>query len=122
MTKIFSMWIWSGMCTRAGAHATGRDLRVHLYAWINRLLEDRVIDALRAPYPMISGLDREKLVLLPLYSTDLVLLARSDCLLANERDLSQLDVELTTRMGSLDFVLIEAGSCSLKADSQMFSP
>jgi hypothetical protein len=31
-----------------------------------RLLEDRVIDALCAPYPMITGLDREKFALLPL--------------------------------------------------------
>ena len=81
-----------------------------------------MIDALCAPYPMITGLDREKFALIRLYSTHLVLLARSDCPLAKERNLSQLDVELATRVGSLDSVPIEAGSCSLKADSQMFSP
>ena len=128
--------------------AKGRDLRVHMYAWINRLLrrqlpaswvsnplersiteapalrllEGRVIDALCAPYPMIAELDREKFALLPLYSTQLVLLVRSDSQLANERALSQLDVELATRVGCLDFVPIEAGSCSLKADGQTFAP
>ncbi len=127
--------------------AKGRDLRVHMYRWVNRLLKeglpvswtsnplemsttvapalqllgDRVIDALCAPYPMIANLDRDRFALIPLYSTGLVLLTRSDCVLANERSLSLRDVEVATCPGALSFVPAEVGSCSAKVDGQIFS-
>ncbi len=86
-----------------------------------QLLGDRVIDALCAPYPMIAAVDRDRFALVPLYSTSLVLLARSECLLTKERGLSLRDVELATRPGALGFVPAEVGSCSAKVDQQIFS-
>ncbi len=125
----------------------GRDLRVHMFSWTNglvkpnlpdswvsnplamsttaapalQLLGDRVIDALCAPYPMVFDVNPEKFALIPLYSSSLVLLAPSDCVLSRERNLSHLDVCSMTRLGTLDFVPVEASSCSAKVDGQLFS-
>jgi hypothetical protein len=124
----------------------GCDLRLHAYRWTNhllrarlpepwrlnpievsvtpssplQLLEDHVIDALLAPWPVVAELDPQRFALVPVYFTPLVLLTSSAAPLALERGLSHRDIASLSTLGRLEFVPQVAADCSHHLDQQMF--
>lgn len=134
--RVHQCWRFSRSC----------DLRLHAYRWTNhllrsrlpepwrlnpvevsvtpcspvRLLQDHVIDALLAPWPVVADLDAQRFELVPVYVTPLVLLTAPAAPLACERGLSRRDIASLSTLGRLDFVPPVAADCSHHLDQHIF--
>jgi len=123
-----------------------KDLRLHSYLWINHLLreeipeswtinptdvsetaispiellDNHVIDALLAPWPVVAGLDRRRFALLAVYFMPLVLLAPVQGALACDTGWNEADIAMASGLGRLDFVPQAAWDCSRHLDQQLF--
>lgn len=130
--------------SRRFARAT--ELRLHGYRWIHpllggnlpeawrlnpaqvsvtqacplQLLENHVIDALLAPWPVVAGLDRGRFALFPIYFTPMLVLAPAADSLASETGLRGSEIASATRLSSLPFVPPSAWDCTRHLDEQMF--
>lgn len=127
--------------------ARATELRLHGYRWIHpllrgtlpqswrlnpyevsvtpvcplALLDNHVIDALLAPWPVVAGLDRSRFALFPVYVTPMLLLAPASGSLASESGLSGSDIAGSTRLEPLPFVPPSAWECTQHLDAQLFS-
>lgn len=125
----------------------GKDLRLHLYQWTNQLirrnvpsnwapnplrtsatkvpgiclLENRFIDAICAPYPLIANANQSIFTIIPLYASFLQLLSNKNAPIAKEKNLSEADIACMTKLGKLDFVPSEASTCSEIMDAEIFN-
>lgn len=126
----------------------GGNLRLHVFLWINDLLaqqvlegwkvnpasvsrtkqavldllEQRIIDAACAPYPLIASADKEIFAITPLYRSRLQVFADSESLLVSEKGLRPDDISLLTTPAHLPFVPTEAVQCSTQIDAMLFTP
>lgn len=133
---------------QAWRFAKGSDLRLHAYRWSNhllrrqvpaswrinpaevsvtsssplQLLQESVIDALLAPWPVIADLDSERFAAIPVYCSPMLLLAPGDSALALETGVSSSEIADFSQLGRLSFVPPQAVECSQKLDAQFFGP
>lgn len=124
----------------------GQDLRLHAFRWTNHLiakhplaqwrvnpvevsvtkratldlLEQRVIDAVCAPYPLIATADKGIFACLPLYRSCLQVMTEDASIIAQERSLRRGDIASITTLGTLEFVPPEAARCSFDLDAKQF--
>jgi len=130
--------------------ARAKELRLHGYRWIQpllrgqlpeswrlnppdvsltpvcplRLLDNHVIDALLAPWPLVADLDRSRFALFPVYVSPMLLLvapATAEALVG-ETGLRGCEIAAATRLAPLPFVPPEAWDCSEHLDRQLFGP
>lgn len=125
----------------------GRNLRVHSYQWTNyltrqnvpknwdinplsvsatknpglKLLEERIIDAICAPYPLVANADKNIFASIELYTSFLQLFTEKEGALTREKNLSTSDIESATRLSGLNYVPVEASECSKALDEEMFA-
>jgi hypothetical protein len=126
----------------------GSNLRLHVFLWMNDLLaqqalerwkvnpasvsrtkkavldllEQRIIDAACAPYPLIASADKEIFAIIPLYRSHLQVFADSEFLLIREKGLHPHDISMLTTPAHLPFVPTEAVQCSAQIDAMLFTP
>ena len=124
----------------------GRDLRLHAYPWMQpllrphlpeswmanpadaaitptcplQLLQDHVVDAVLAPWPLVADLDEERFARLTLYFAPLLLLLPVRSALSHERRLNNLDIARDSRPGTLAFLPPAAIACGRHLDAQLF--
>lgn len=125
----------------------GRDLRLHAFRWMNGLIarpslegwkvnppsvsrtkkaildlvEELIIDAACAPYPVIATADKGIFAIIPLYRSHLQVLACSEFSHLDEKGLSPSDISSLTTPAHLPFVPKEAVQCSAQLDAMQFS-
>jgi hypothetical protein len=124
----------------------GRNLRLHAFQWLNHLiakqplpqwkvnpadisvtkrsvidlLEERIIDAACAPYPLIATLSKDTFAFLPLYCSCLQIMTNTASVITQEKGLHAGDIAYLTLLGSLSFVPEEAAKCSKQLDAMQF--
>lgn len=140
------LWLERGV-HQSWRFARATELRLHAYRWIQpllrgnlpeswrlnppevsvtpvcplELLDQHVIDALLAPWPLVAGLDRTRFTLFPVYVSPMLLLAPvSGGLLVGETGLRGGEIAAATRLASLPFVPPAAWDCTQHLDRQLF--
>jgi hypothetical protein len=125
----------------------GRNLRLHAFRWMNdllaeqslegwklnprsvsrtkkaviNLLEDRIIDAACAPFPLVASVDTEIFAITPLYRSRLQVLTDAAFGLVHEKGLRHTDIAAMTTPIHLPFVPEEAIQCSAQLDEMQFA-